>query len=249
MTITGWKTRYREIRNEFGYNEYDDLRSAKKLNRQIDKKYPISNIKKIISGKIIFIIGAGPSLTRSISTIKKYKNVTKIVADGAVQALIEHNIKPDILVTDLDGDMSSIKKIGRSKIPIIVHAHGNNYEKLELVTKFQNKIGTTQTDKFGKLENFGGFTDGDRCVFLASNFRAKKIILLGMDFGTKIGKYSKTRTINRSVKIAKLRHGKKLLEWLAQKSKSELYSITKINGFTKIKFQDIDDIITSKNAF
>ena len=75
MTITGWKTRYREIRNEFGYNEYDDLRSAKKLNRQIDKKYPTSNIKKIISGKIIFIIGAGPSLTRSISTIKKYKNV------------------------------------------------------------------------------------------------------------------------------------------------------------------------------
>ena len=132
MTITGWKTRYREIRNEFGYNEYDDLRSAKKLNRQIDKKYPISNIKKIISGKIIFIIRAGPSLTRSISTIKKYKNVTKIVADGAVQALIEHNIKPDILVTDLDGDMPSIKKIGRSKIPIIVHAHGNNYEKLEL---------------------------------------------------------------------------------------------------------------------
>ena len=30
---------------------------------------------------------------------------------------------------------------------------------------------------------------------------------------------------------------------------SELYSITKINGFTKIKFQDIDNIITSKNAF
>ena len=48
MTITGWKTRYREIRNEFGYNEYDDLRSAKKLNRQIEKKYTISNIKKII---------------------------------------------------------------------------------------------------------------------------------------------------------------------------------------------------------
>ena len=111
-------------------------------------------------------------ITRSISTIKKYKNVTKIVADGAVQALIEHDIKPDILVTDLDGDMSSIKIIGRSKIPIIVHAHGNNYEKLELVTKFQNKIGTTQTRKFGRLENFGGFTDGDRCVFLAENLRA-----------------------------------------------------------------------------
>ena len=86
-------------------------------------------------------------------------------------------------------------------------------------------------------------------MFLASNFKAEKIILLGMDFGNRIGKYSKTRVINRSIKIAKLRRGKKLLEWLAQKSESELYSITKINGFIKIKFQDIDNIITSKNAF
>ena len=246
MTITGWKTRYREIRNEFGYNEYDDLRSAKKLNRQIDKKYPTSNIKKIISGKIIFIIGAGPSLTRSISTIKKYKNVTKIVADGAVQALIEHNIKPDILVTDLDGDIPSIKKIGRSKIPIIVHAHGNNYEKLELVTEFQNKIGTTQTDKFGKLENFGGFTDGDRCVFLAEYFNASKIVLIGMDFGQKIGKYSKRKVINRKLKIKKLKYGKKLLEWIARKSSSELYTTTKpIRGFKKISMTDLEYIVNN----
>jgi len=65
-----------------------------------------------------------------------------------------------------------------------------------------------------------------------------------MDFGTKIGKYSKTRTINRSVKIAKLRHGKKLLEWLVQKSESELYSTTRIKGFTKINLRSIDNIIT-----
>ena len=110
MTIRGWKTRYREIRNVFGYSKYDDLISAKKLNVKIGKKYPISNIKKTISGKTVFIIGAGPSLSRSISVLKKYQNITKIVADGAVQALIEHNIKPQILVTDLDGDIASIKK-------------------------------------------------------------------------------------------------------------------------------------------
>jgi hypothetical protein len=132
---------------------------------------------------------------------------------------------------------------------MVVHAHGDNSEKIHLVKNFKNCIGTTQTKPVGKVHNFGGFTDGDRCVFLASNFKAEKIILLGMDFGNRIGKYSKTRVINRSIKIAKLRHGKKLLEWLAQKSESELYSTTKINGFTKIKSQDIDNIITSKNAF
>ena len=52
---------------------------------------------------------------KSLTHIKKCKNVTKIVADGAVRALLEKNIKPDILVTDLDGDLDSIKKIGQNK--------------------------------------------------------------------------------------------------------------------------------------
>ena len=244
MTIRGWKTRYREIRNVFGYSKYDDLISAKKLNVKIGKKYPISNIKKTISGKTVFIIGAGPSLSRSISVLKKYQNITKIVADGAVQALIEHNIKPQILVTDLDGDIASIKKIGRTKIPIIIHAHGDNYNKLDIISEFQNKIGTTQTEKFGKLENFGGFTDGDRCVFLAENFKAKKIILFGMDFGKKIGKYSKKKVIDRKTKLKKLEYGKKLLEWIAKKSDSELYTTSEsIKGFKKISLVDLEYIV------
>ena len=244
MTIRGWKTRYREIRNVFGYKKYDDLVSAKKLNSKIRKIYPLSNIKKTITGQTVFIIGAGPSLSRSISTLKKYQNVTKIVADGAVQALIEHKIKPQILVTDLDGDIASIKKIGRTKVPIIIHAHGNNYDKLDIVSKFQNKIGTTQTEKFGKLENFGGFTDGDRCVFLAENFNAKKIILFGMDFGDKIGKYSKKKVIDRKTKLKKLEYGKKLLEWLAKKSDSELYTTSEsIKGFKKISLVDLEYIV------
>ena len=245
MTIWGWKTRYREIRNVFGYRRYDDLISAKKLNSKIGKRYPLSNIKKTIRGQTVFIIGAGPSLSRSISTLKKYQNITKIVADGAVQALIEHKIKPQILVTDLDGDIASIKKIGRTKIPIIIHAHGNNYDKLDIVSKLQNKIGTTQTEKFGKLENFGGFTDGDRCVFLAENFHAKKIILFGMDFGDKIGKYSKKKVMDRKTKLKKLEYGKKLLEWLAKESDSELYTTSKsIKGFKKIRLVDLQYVVS-----
>jgi len=245
MTIRGWKTRYREIRNVFGYRKYDDLISAKKLNSKIGKRYPLSNIKKTIRGQTVFIIGAGPSLSRSISTLKKYQNITKIVADGAVQALIEHKIKPQILVTDLDGDIASIKKIGRTKIPIIIHAHGNNYDKLDIVSKLQNKIGTTQTEKFGKLENFGGFTDGDRCVFLAENFHAKKIILFGMDFGDKIGKYSKKKVMDRKTKLKKLEYGKKLLEWLAKESDSELYTTSKsIKGFKKIRLVDLQYVVS-----
>ena len=240
MTIRGWKTRYREIRGMFGYKESDDITSAKKLNSIIEKKFPSSNFKKKIFGKTVFVIGAGPSLDSTITVMKKYENVTKIVADGAVQALIKHKIRPDILVTDLDGDIKSIKKIARTNIPIIVHAHGDNKEHLDIVKKFKNKTGTTQTEKFGR------FTDGDRCVFLAENFKAEKIILLGMDFGNTIGKYSKHVIKDRSLKLKKLACGKKLLEWLATKSSSDLYTTSKpIKGFKKINLVDLDYIINA----
>ena len=242
MTIHGWETKFKEIRKEFGYSEKDDLISAKKLNSLLKRKNSKKEFQKRIHGKTVFIIGAGPSLTKSLKYIKKSKNITKIVADGAVRALLEKNIKPDILVTDLDGDLESIKKIGKSKIPIVVHAHGNNFDKLEIVKEFSNVTGTTQTKKIGKLENFGGFTDGDRCVFLAEYFNAKKIVLIGMDFGQKIGKYSKHRIVNRKVKIKKLKFGKRIIEWFGTKSKADLFSTNRMKGYKTIRMIDLECI-------
>ena len=242
MTVRGWKTLFKEIRKEFGYKEIDDLHSAQKLNSFLKKKFLKKEFQELISGKVVFVIGAGPSLSKSLSYIKRCKNVTKIVADGAVQALLEKNIRPDILVTDLDGDLKSIKKIGKTKIPIIVHAHGDNSDRLQMVKNFSNVSGTTQTNRFGKIENFGGFTDGDRCVFLGEFFEAKKIVLIGMDFGQEIGKYSKQKVTNRKIKLKKLKFGKKILEWFASKSKAELYSTSKINGYKKITLIDLECI-------
>ena len=242
MTIRGWKTKFNEIRKEFGYSEKEDFISAKKLNLLLKTKNSKKQFQDMIKGKTIFIIGAGPSLSKSLKHIKKSKNITKIVADGAVRALLEKNIKPDILVTDLDGDLESIRKIGRTKIPIIVHAHGNNSDRLEIVKGLSNVIGSTQTRKFGKLENFGGFTDGDRCVFLAEYFNASKIVLIGMDFGQKIGKYSKHKVINRKIKIKKLKFGKLIIEWLATKSKADLYSTKRMKGYKTIRLIDLECI-------
>ena len=242
MTIRGWKTQFKEIRKEFGYLEKVDLISAKKLDSLLKRKNSKRQFQNMIRGKTVFIIGAGPSLTRSLKYIKKSKNVTKIVADGAVRALLEKNIKPDILVTDLDGDLKSIEKIGKTRIPIIVHAHGDNYEKLEIVKKLKNVTGSTQTRKIGKIENFGGFTDGDRCVFLAEYFNANKIVLIGMDFGQKIGKYSKHRIVDRKIKIKKLKFGKKIVEWIGTKSKADLFSTNRIKGYKIIRMVDLECI-------
>jgi len=243
MTIIGWESKYREILKDFGYSRNKDNQSAKLLNSLLQKKTPSIGIRDLIKNKPVFVIGAGPSLLSCIPILKRHKEITKIVADGATKAIIENGLKPDIVVTDLDGDIKSLKKAGRTKTIMVVHAHGDNSERINLVKYFRNCIGTTQAKPIGIINNFGGFTDGDRCVFLANHFKAKKIILLGMDFGTRIGKYSKNKVDNRAIKIAKLRSGKKLLEWFALKSKSELYSTTKINGFRNVNLRSIDNII------
>ena len=190
MTILGWATRYNEIINDFGYSKKKDVQSSRLLDSLLSKKTRITELKKLIENESIFIIGAGPSLLSCIPILKKYNKITKIVADGATRALIENNLKANIVVTDLDGDIPVLKRVGKTNTIMVVHAHGDNLEKLHLAKNFKNCIGTTQAKPFGKIHNFGGFTDGDRCVFLANHFKAKKIILFGMDFGTIIGSFS-----------------------------------------------------------
>ncbi|MEE9565526.1 MAG: MAF flag10 domain containing protein, partial [Nitrosopumilaceae archaeon] len=75
-------------------------------------------------------------------------------------------------------------------------------------------------------------------------FKAKKIVLFGMDFGTTIGMYSKNRVPNRKTKLKKLRKGKKLLEWLVSKNSLDLYTTSRsIKGFKKIHYADIKNIL------
>ena len=148
--------------------------------------------------------------------------------------LVENGIHSRYCITDLDGDENTLKKIGKTKSIFVVHAHGDNIKKLEFSKKFKNCIGTTQSKPFSKIQNFGGFTDGDRGVFLANHFGAKKIILFGMDFGDRIGKFSNTKKSDRKIKLMKLNRGKSLLEWLSTITKSELFTTSKpIKGLKK----------------
>ena len=244
MMISGWKKRYSEIRKEFNYSEKKDKESAVILNSIIKKSNINEKIISLVKDKTVFVIGSGPSLSTAIPILKNFKKTIKIAADSSVKLLVDNEIIPDIVITDLDGDESTLKKIGKKSI-FIVHAHGDNIEKLEFVKKFTKCIGTTQSNPFEKIQNFGGFTDGDRGVFLANHFDAKKIILFGMDFGEKIGRHSNTKKSERKIKLMKLHKGKLLLEWLSTITKSELFTTSKpINGFKKISYKNVDIIIT-----
>ena len=245
MMISGWKKRYFSILKELNYSEKKDKESALILDSILKKTDTIKKVRKLIEGKTIFVIGSGPSLSIAIPKLKKLEKSIKIAADSSLKPLVDNGIIPDIIVTDLDGNEDTIKKISKTKSIFVIHAHGDNIEKLQMVKKMKNCIGTTQTNPFNKVQNFGGFTDGDRGVFLASYFNAKKIILFGMDFGNQIGKFSNTKKSDREIKLKKLEIGRELLIWLSTITKSELFTTSKpIEGFRKIPYKDLDIIIT-----
>jgi uncharacterized Rossmann fold enzyme len=235
-----WFPYYQGIRAEFGYSTEKDQEAAGILSEMINKKaLDPKLLKKKIKGKEVIVVGAGPSLeeAKSLKFLKKSKKAVKIAADGAVQFLIENKIKPDIVVTDLDGNPSALQKAERSGALMVVHAHGDNVAMIKrLVPKFKRLVGSTQVMPVDNVHNFGGFTDGDRGVFLADEFGARKIVLVGMDFGDSIGRYSKKKVKDLALKKQKMEAGRRLLEMLAKQSRSQLADTARkpVKGFSAL---------------
>jgi uncharacterized Rossmann fold enzyme len=66
--------------------------------------------------------------------------------------------------------------------------------------------------------------------------------MFGMDFGPRIGIYSNTKRQDRKVKLKKLRHAKRLLEWLALRTHSQLFTLsTPLKGFRKITYTELSN--------
>ena len=105
MKFIEWFPFYQQIRNEFGYSTEKDQKAAEMLSQMIKRKaLQLSKLQKKIEGKQVLVIGAGPSLDKNIEFIKKNKTYTKIASNGVVEILLNKKIKPDIVVSDLDGN-------------------------------------------------------------------------------------------------------------------------------------------------
>src|SRR5687767_12969296 len=107
VKFVDWFPYYQGIRAEFGYSSEKDQEAARLLSDLAKKKaVDAKSLERKIKGKNVIVIGAGSGLEdeRAAKYVKKNKNFVKIAADGAVQFLIENKIKPDIVVTDLDGN-------------------------------------------------------------------------------------------------------------------------------------------------
>lgn len=253
-----WRPLYLEIVEEMGYSMEKDLEATEYLNNLISfKAMTLQELRSRLLDKLAAVVfGAGPSLSIDILEFVNsglLDEVVIIVADGASRAFLQKGVRIDVVVTDLDGGDDVLTMVSQKCIALVVHAHGDNIEKMKtLIPLLSGKIlGTTQVKPFGRLYNFGGFTDGDRAVFLADALGFDTIILAGMDFGEDIGEYSKN--VDKlsgewlEAKKKKLRIGKKLLEIYASKSNKKLYNATfrgeEIKGFIRASFNEIAYIL------
>ncbi len=199
MRYSAWEPIYEEILEDFGFERGKDEEAARTASEILRSKGTKGEdvkrvIEHLIKGKEAIICGDAPCLENDIIEKKLEadtfsRDFVVIAADGATSVLLRNALIPDLVVTDLDGNIADIIYANRLGSIIVVHAHGDNIEKLKKVLPALNEsvICTTQSKPVGQtpnstVYNFGGFTDGDRCVFLANEFGAKGIELLGFDF-------------------------------------------------------------------
>jgi uncharacterized Rossmann fold enzyme len=158
------------------------------------------------------------------------------------------------VVTDLDGGDEYLERCSMMGSLLVVHAHGDNVPNIRrIVPNLRGPIlGTTQTEPIPPLENFGGFTDGDRAVCMFEELGYEPIIIAGMDFGLEIGPYSKPFPLtveNLHRKRIKLEIGRRILEELSKNSKATFYDLTSntsgIAGFKRLGWNDISEMLMS----
>jgi uncharacterized Rossmann fold enzyme len=187
MRFEDWEPLYLEIIRDMGYDRVRDEESARILAGIISgmpssKIASIQRLEELVRDRDVLVCGNAPILEGELKEVQT-NDFCIIAADGAAAVLMDKGILPHIIVTDLDGDVEAEIRASRMGAVMVVHGHGDNIPLIRsIVPTLYNVIGSTQAVPLANVHNFGGFTDGDRCVFLARELGASAIVLIGFDF-------------------------------------------------------------------
>lgn len=214
MNFDEWEPAYCAILSDFGFPREDDERARDVL---ADIAVPFDHARlDPIAGSTVAIAGAGPSLSEELDLAREAEFV--LAASMAADVLLDAGIDVDCMVTDLDKNPETARELSKRGTPVVAHAHGDNIPAIRAyVATFDAEyvLATTQAEPRGAVENFGGFTDGDRAAFLADHFGANELVFPGWDFDdTTVG----------SMKAKKLDWAERLLHWL-ERRRDERFSV------------------------
>lgn len=181
MNYEEWDVYYRRILEDFGYSREEDEEAARLLDGALGgTRIDPEELRGLFAGKEATIAGNAMSLAGEVASVGR----PLVAADEATSVLRRADITPDVIVTDLDGDVEDQIAANAGGAVVVVHAHGDNVAAIERwAPRFPGRVvATTQSRPSGRIHNFGGFTDGDRAAFLADHLGARSLLLIGFDF-------------------------------------------------------------------
>ena len=198
MRWDDWCPKYYDIVKRLNLDSTADKKATALLTELLESIDPhplLNRLSETITGRDVIVCGAGPSLKRHLRSFigsSSHRDYVIVAADGAVSVILELGLYCDIVVTDLDGNMEHLMKAKDNGALLIVHAHGDNIERVKMaVPSLGEVLGSTQVEPTDRAFLWGGFTDGDRACHVACEYSPRRIVLVGMDFGTTVGKWSK----------------------------------------------------------
>lgn len=216
MDFPDWEPVYEAILADLGFPRAADEVARDELADLTDPHAFDRDRLGRFAGETVAVAGAGPSVPSEVDRIEPGDIV--IGASTAVDVLRDAGITVDLMTTDLDKNPGTVRALTDQGIPVAVHAHGDNRELLrEVVPDLapEHVLPTTQAAPVGEIENFGGFTDGDRAAFLADHVGAGTLKFVGWDFDDS--------TVS-PIKRRKLAWAETLLYWL-ERRRGERFSV------------------------
>lgn len=180
MKYEEWKPLYQEICDYFSFDPAEDEQAAR-IARSLSSASDIDLLTTTIQGKAVTVCGNAPCLKDQLREPEPGEVI--IAADAAAAVLLKAGIRPAVIVTDLDGIDEYALEMNKAGTIMVVHAHGDNIPRLQTwIPRFIGPLViTTQGEPFDTIHNFGGFSDGDRAVFMAEANGAASVRLIGFD--------------------------------------------------------------------
>lgn len=207
MRFETWAPVYSRILEEFGYDRSADERARDVLG-DLTTSFDQGKIR-FLDGATVAVCGGAPSLADELDIARRADVV--VAASVAADVCREGGVTVDLMVTDLDKNPDTARALTRAGTPVAAHAHGDNVPAIRReIPQFEPgwTVPTTQAEPAGPVENFGGFTDGDRAAFIADHFGADELLFPGWEFDDSSVTPEKAR---------KLGWAERLLYWLERR--------------------------------
>jgi 2-amino-4-hydroxy-6-hydroxymethyldihydropteridine diphosphokinase len=206
MEFDEWEPVYDAICRDFGYARAGDERARDVLD-SLTEPFDFEQLVPVRDATVA-VAGAGPSLETD-AELERVRDVDVVfAASTAADVLEDAGVDVDCMITDLDKNPDTVRRLTTRGTPVAVHAHGDNVPAIRTVVPDcvdEYVLPTTQAAPHGAVSNAGGFTDGDRAAFLADHLGAAALRFVGWDLDDP----SVTAT-----KARKLEWAERLLYWL-----------------------------------